>query len=130
MNALAKTNKMEVSIATSMLAITADRIFAQGKAADGKAIGKYSKGYLKTRIKDNYPPSTKVILQATRQMANDWSVISNGKALGLGFKNSANADKSEWVEITYERSIFYHTKSELNTLDKLLEKEIKLILHG
>ena len=128
MNALAKTNKLELSVATSMLAVTADRIFAQGKAADNAQIGTYSKGYLKTRVKNNYPSSTKVILQATRQMANDWSVISSGNALGLGFKNQTNADKSEWVESTYDKKIFEHTKDELNTLDKLLDKEIKKVL--
>ena len=125
MNALAKTNKMELSIATSMLAVTADRIFAQGKDASSAQIGTYSKGYLKTRIKDNYPSSTKVILQATRQMANDWSVISTGNSLGLGFKNQTNADKSGWVEETYDKKIFEHTKDEINTIDKLIDKEIK-----
>ena len=128
MNALAKTNKMELSMATSMLAITADRIFAQGKDASNADIGTYSSGYLKTRIRANYPSSTKVILQATRQMANDWSVISTGDSLGLGFKNQANADKSGWVEDTYGKDIFKHTKDELNTLDKLLDQEIKKAL--
>ena len=128
MNALAKTNKMEVSVATSMLAVTADRIFAQGKSADDSEIGTYSRGYLKTRIKDNYPSSTKVILQATRQMANDWSVISSEDSLGLGFKNQFNADKSGWVEDTYKKPIFKHTSDELKTLDKLLDKGVKKIL--
>lgn len=128
MNALAKTNKFEVSVATSMLAVTADRIFTQGLDANNSQIGTYSKGYLKTRIKDNYPSSTKVILQATRQMVNDWSVISSGSSLGLGFKNQTNADKSEWVEATYDKSIFKHTKNELGTLNKLIDKEIKKLL--
>ena len=130
MNALAKTNKLEASVATTMLAITADRIFDQGKDADNSQIGTYSKGYLKTRVKDNYPSSSKVILQATRQMANDWSVINNGEALGLGFKNQFNADKSGWVEEAYDKAIFSHTKDELNILQKVLDKEIKRVLNG
>ena len=130
MNALAKTNRLEASVATTMLAITADRIFDQGKTSTGEQIGDYSEGYLKTRVKDNYPSSSKVILQATRQMVNDWSVIDNNDSLGLGFKNQFNADKSGWVEITYEKSIFAHTKDELNTLQKVLDKEIKKVLNG
>ena len=128
MNALAKTNKLEVSVATSMLAVTADRIFAKGLAADNAQIGTYSKDYLKTRVKKGYPASSKVILQAERQMANDFSVISSGSSLGLGFKNQTNADKSGWVEETYKKDIFKHTKDELGTLDKLIDKEIKKLL--
>jgi len=130
MNALAKTNKMEVSVATSMLAVTADRIFVQGKDADNTEIGTYSPGYLKTRIRKNYPSSNKVILQAERQMVNDWSVINTEEALGLGFKNQFNADKSGWVEETYDKPIFKHTQDELDTLQKLLDKEVKRILNG
>ena len=130
MNVLAKTNKIELSVATTMLVVTADRIFDQGKAADGNQIGTYSKGYLKTRVKNNYPSTSKVILQATRQMANDWHVVNTGNVIGLGFKNQANADKSAWVEITYEKSIFDHTKDELGVLQKVLDKEIKKVLNG
>lgn len=130
MNALAKTNALELSMATSMQAVTADRIFNQGKAADGSDIGTYSKPYLKTRVKKGYPSSSKVILQAERQMVNDWSVINAGKTLGLGFKNTTNADKSEFVEKTYKKPIFEHTKAELKLIDDLLGKGIKKILNG
>ena len=130
MNILTKTNSLERSIATSMLVVTADRIFDKGKDASNLDIGKYSKEYLKQRRKQGYPSSTKVILQATRQMANDWSVIQTGKQLGLGFKNSANADKSEWVEATYEKDIFKHTENEKQAINKLVEKEVKKIING
>ena len=58
-------------------------------------------------------------------MANDWSVIQTGKQLGLGFKNSANADKSEWVEATYKKDIFKHTENEKQAINKLVDKEVK-----
>ena len=90
MNRIAKTDQVERFVATNMLAVTADRIFTQGKDASNNDIGTYSIGYMKQRARMNYPPSNKVILQATRQMTNDWSVISAGNVLGLGFKNSAN----------------------------------------
>jgi hypothetical protein len=113
-----------------MLAVTADRIFAQGKDASNNPIGVYSKDYMKQRAKMNYPGSRKVILQATRQMANDWSVISSGDLLGLGFKNKANADKSEYVEATYKKPIFKHTEEEKKQIDALVSKKIKEILNG
>lgn len=130
MNRIAKTNEVEVFVATSMLAVTADRIFTQGKDASNSPIGTYSPEYMKQRKRMNYPPSNKVILQATRQMANDWSVISAGKSLGLGFKNSANADKSEHVESTYKKDIFKHTKEERRQIDLLVGKKIKQLLNG
>ena len=130
MNILTKTNLLERSIATSMLAVTADRIFDKGKDASNLDIGTYSKEYLKQRRKQGYPNSTKVILQATRQMDNDWSVIQTGKQLGLGFKNSANADKSEWVETTYKKDIFKHTENEKQAINKLVDKEVKKIING
>ena len=128
MNALAKSNKLEVAVATSMLVVTSDRIFDKGKDAAGADIGTYSPGYLKQRVRRGYPNSKKVILQATRQMVNDFSVISTGADLGLGFKNSANADKSEWVEATYGKAIFKHTSGELKILDDLIAKELKKAL--
>lgn len=130
MKVLQKTNKMELAVATSMLAVTSDRIFTQGKDANNSEIGNYSKGYLKQRQKEGYSSSKKVILQATRQMVNDFSVISNSNSLGLGFKNQFNADKSEWVEDTYDKDIFKHTQEEKDTLNKLVDKEVSKILNG
>ena len=60
MNVLIKTNQLERIVATSMLAATADRIFNEGQDAKGSQIGEYSKGYLKQRVKDNYPNSRKI----------------------------------------------------------------------
>lgn len=153
MNALAKTSRMELSVATTMLGNTADRIFHQGKAADGNIIGKYTIGYAKQRAKVGLSISRKIILQgfmatnpgtkANRNapgttnyttnythMVNDWSVINTSEQLGLGFKNEFNANKSEWVEETYGKPIFEHTKDELTLLGKLLDKEIKKVLNG
>ena len=130
MNILQKTNRMEVAVATSMVAITADRIFNEGRAADNTQIGDYSEAYMKQRKKMNYPNSTKVILQATRQMVNDFSVISTGDSLGLGFKNSVNFDKSLAVEMTYGVDIFKHTDEESEQLNQLLDQEVKKILNG
>ena len=130
MNALQKTQKVELAVANSMIVVTADRIFDKGKDADDESIGSYSKGYLRTRVKNNYPSSKKVILQATRQMVNDFSIIHNGKTVGIGFKNSANSDKSEWVENTYDKDIFKHTNNELKLVNKLFQEETHRIING
>ena len=130
MNALAKTDRLERSIATTMQATTAKRIFEDGKDANNQDIGTYSESYVKQRVKSGYPNSKKVILQATRQMANDWSVIATNEGYGLGFKNNANADKSEWVESTYEKEIFKHTDQELKLIDRIIQRELNKILGG
>ena len=130
MNVLAKTDRLERSIASTMQAITADRIFTQGKDASNQQIGEYSEAYLKQRVKKGYPRSKKVILQAERDMVNDWSVIVSGKSLGLGFKRSGNADKSEWVEQTYKKDIFKHTKQELDIIDRIIQRELNRLFGG
>lgn len=130
MNVLAKTNVIERTVASSMLATTADRIFGQGKDASNTQIGTYSLGYQKTRIRKGYPNSTNVILQATTQMANDWSVIQSGQGLGLGFKNQTNADKSGWVEETYSKNIFAHTDQEKKVINALVQKTVSKIING
>jgi len=152
MNVLQKTNKMERAVATSMLTITNERIFDKGKDASNSSLGNYSDGYMSQRKKANYPSNTKIILQglertpkgtrqnpnkrgtttykATGEMENDFSVISTGQTLGLGFKNQFNADKSGWVEETYDTKIFEHTPQELKSLSSLMEKEVKKILNG
>ena len=130
MNELNKTNKIELLVATSMLASTADRIFTQGKDSNNSQIGTYSKEYLKQRRRDNYPNSAKVILQATRQMANDWSIVNSVQDIGLGFKNQENADKSGWVEGTYNKPIFDHTKDELKLVNELFTKAANKAING
>lgn len=130
MTILAKTNRAELAMVNDMRVITTDRIFTNGLDANGSSIGTYSKGYIKQRQKDNYPNSSKVILQATTQMVNDFSVINDGKKLGLGFKNSFNAEKSEWVEATYKKSIFKSTKDEANRAVEIFEAQVTKILNG
>jgi hypothetical protein len=120
----------------SMLATTNDRIFTQGKDANGASLGSYSKGYLKTRLKENRS-GTKVELQLTGQMENDFSVINTGKEIGLGFKNVSGDDdnpgayeKSVFVEATYKKPIFQATDEEVKLALEIFEKNIKEILNG
>lgn len=116
-------------MAQDMLVITTDRIFTKGLDANNNVIGQYSPGYLKQRVKDNYPPSLNVILQATKQMLSDFSVIPSQNGVGLGFKNSFNADKSYWVEDTYKKDIFKHTPEEEKEATKIFQNNVNKIIN-
>jgi hypothetical protein len=76
------------------------RIHNDGKASDGGAIGTYSNSYLKQRQRPplNRTADSKIIVSATRQLENDWSVIAVDKGYGIGFKNPFNLQKLRWVE--------------------------------
>lgn len=77
-----------------------NRIHNEGKASDGGEIGQYSNSYLKQRQRKplNRTADSKIIVSATRQLENDWSVIAVDKGYGIGFKNSFNLQKLRWVE--------------------------------
>ena len=128
MTVLEKTNRMERSVAVGMLTPTADRIFNHGLAANNSPIGKYSLGYLKRRVKEDYSATRDVILQFSRQMVNDFSAITGGKQIGLGFKNQVNADKSFWVEGTYKKKIFKSTAKEVKQAGALAQKFVNRLL--
>lgn len=108
------------------------RIFVSGHDAKGSRIGVYSEAYQKTRRREGYPPSRKVILQATNQMVNDWTLVNLGDHFGSGFNNSLNFDKSLWVEDTYDYQkdgIFGMTKKEEASISVKMEKELSKLLN-
>jgi hypothetical protein len=76
------------------------RIHNEGRGSDGAAIGTYSNSYLKQRQRPplNRTGDTKIIVSATRELENDWSVIATQKGYGIGFKNPFNLQKLRWVE--------------------------------
>lgn len=85
-----------------------------GKISRGKNNGQlkdadnYSRGSKKgqPRPKYNRSADTKVIASLTRQMENDISVIPSGSGYGIGYNNSDNFDKSQYVENTYKKKIW------------------------
>ena len=127
---LEKTQRLERFVATNMLPIVSDRIFNRGEASDNNQIGNYTQGYIKRRVKEGWSASKKVILQFTRQMVNDFSMITGGRVVGLGFKNQANADKSTWNEDTYDKAIFRHTPQEIKQVGRLVQTFVNRILNG
>jgi hypothetical protein len=129
-NRLRRLDQGKRAIGLSMLGKTSKRIFDDGKDFDNRNIGEYSEAYMKMRKKKNYPSSRKVILQAERQMVNDFTLIINSDSWGLGFKNSINFQKSLAVERTYKKEIFSHTDEEINILRQLLQNEVNRILNA
>jgi hypothetical protein len=100
------TDKMLRGIASTMCADIVERIHEKGEKADSSQIGTYSASYMKQRKKKGYSGS-KVVLSYERQMQNDFGIGAvdpikiNGVGYGLGFKNSFNADKAQWMEDRY-----------------------------
>jgi hypothetical protein len=127
---LRRLDETKKRVGFSMLAVTANRIFEQGKDGNNSDIGTYSAAYIKQRQRKNWPSSTKVILQATRQMVNDWSLIVDGNSWGLGFKNSVNFEKATYVESTYKKDIFAHTDAEVTQFTTLFQNEVNRILNA
>jgi hypothetical protein len=93
----------------------------KGKVKDAGVISRgLNKG--EARPKYNRDGSTTVIISLTRQLENDWSVIATTRGYGIGFLNSHNFDKSQWVEATYKRKIFAMTDSEKQfAIDKIIQ---------
>jgi hypothetical protein len=107
------------NIAQGLLGEIRTRIHEQGQNAKGSQIGTYSKAYLKRRIKAGKTASTKVVLSYTRQMQNDWKVIPLGGSYGLGFSNSLNADKADWMQERFGK-IYALTPSEQKQMEAII----------
>lgn len=134
-------SKVTQRVLQSVHTDTDRRIFKEGRSANGKALGTYSKGYQRTRRKgiiyvrkgvkrsNTYPSITKIILQATSQMNNDYTflVLPDGN-YGSGFNNDVNGKKSEWVEATYKKPIFKLTKQEEKSISVRMDKELTRFL--
>jgi ribosomal protein S20 len=104
-----------------------ERIHTDGKDSAGQAIGFYSNGYMKIRMKGERKlkggitekfakrsSDKKVVISLTRQLENDYAITPTQNGYGIGFKNSHNYDKSQWVQgkFIYNKRIFDMTKEE------------------
>jgi hypothetical protein len=107
------------------------RIFDDGKDAQGAQIGTYSEPYIKRRQRKGLGANSKVNLEFTGQMRNDFLIVEEGDKVGSGFLNRFNYDKSKWVEATYGKEIFNLTKDEEELLSRLINQGIQnLIANG
>ena len=105
------------------------RIFDEGKDANNSQIGEYSDAYVKQRQKKGLGSSKKVILEFTGQMRNDFLLIQDGSNFGSGFTNENNGNKSEWVEDTYDKTIFDLTDQEEQLLEALINERVEQTLN-
>ena len=117
----AQADSLLREIATSMLAVTQDRIHKEGRKADGSGIGSYSNSYLKLRERNNLGTDSKVILFFTGQMQNDYKVVPlSDTEYGLGYDNQLNADKADWAEERFGK-IFALTDDELGQVQAIVQ---------
>ena len=88
------------TIALDTVANMKQRIHVDGKNSADQPIGEYTNAYLKKRKENNRGTNKKVIFSLTRQMENDFSIVGGNGATGygLGFKNTDNANKAEWLQ--------------------------------
>ncbi len=82
------------------------------------------------RPKYNRTNDTKVILSLTRQMESDLSVQPTEKGYGLGYNNSANADKAKWAEDKYKKKIFALTDPEKEMVIEVANAYTEKTLNG
>lgn len=126
LNSVIRTDKVDRRVLITVHQTMTERIFEEGKDANNQQIGTYSDAYMERRRQMNYPDNRKVILQATRQMVNDFELIVESKGkYGSGFKNNANYEKSLKVERTFGKDIFSLTSQEQQLLATLFEKELE-----
>lgn len=102
-------------VAFDLIALMTERIHDKGLGSDGSLIkaGGYDSGYLKFRQeKHNRTADKKVIISLTRQLENDWSVIQIKGGYGIGFKNSFNYQKAQWMHDIFGDRVFRLSASE------------------
>ena len=146
---LTRDDKGKMKVALTVHARVKNRIFGGSggsKDSSGRAIGRYSDGYVNQRIKAGHTSNRAVQLRGiakttpkgtprgknnyiiSGQMQEDFQVIRDGSVIGSGFNNKANYDKSVYVENTYKKDIFSMTPGEekylVELIDKLVEQKI------
>lgn len=118
--------------ATTMGGEISTRIHEKGQKADSTQIGTYSPDYIKKRVKNGWGSSSKVILDFTDQMRNDFTLVTqnpvkikNGYA--LGFSNEFNNAKAAWNQERYGK-IYALTTTEREKLKDTIEYEVNRLL--
>lgn len=135
--------KFRVALTTT-LAVHKPRIFQNGQAADGSAIGTYSKATASiskknqarqtghTYFKGGYAQyhgeigkgSSKVILDNFGVMKADYGLQGSNGDYGFGFQNDFNADKSVWNEDHFKKPIFQLSEQEIKLFADTLNAQL------
>lgn len=113
-------------VANGLLDIVPFRIHNEGRGSNGQVIGPYSKGYYLFRQKapNNRDKQPNVVVSLTRQLENDWSVLATTNGYGLGFKNSFNKQKLNWVEEIRNTTIGELTTEEIQYITETVAEEL------
>lgn len=105
------------------------RIHVDGDRPGGSAIGTYTNPYLRYRInKFKRDSSTKMIFSLTRQMENDYTIAPTKNGYSIGFTNSFNFDKSQWLE-EKKGEVFSLSQAEVDILYENIDFFIDRILN-
>lgn len=122
-------DKIVRTVATTIRAKMLRRIHIDGKNSKGKAIGKYSKAYLRKRIAANKGKSSRVILSFTRTMQNDFKIIELADGYGLGFSNAENMKKATFAEKRYGK-IYGPTPDEKKLAVNTAASQSKILINA
>lgn len=140
LNDAIRSDRLNRTALTTVLALEKKRIFEQGKDSNGAQIGTYGTKPIsiakdkqarqtgQTYFKGGYSEYKTAIgknpgyvnLRNTDQMRMDYGIIKNGQSWGLGFQNGENYNKSQWMQDKYDKDIFQITEDETNKLADVL----------
>ena len=118
------------------MAVRTGQFKSNGTAIKGKDKGQtrtkgvFTKGKNKGAARPNFNRTAdpKVIISLTGQMENDFSVVATQTGYGLGYNNTENANKVEYVEHTYGKKIFALTADEHDQAIKTAEEFVDNIV--
>lgn len=142
------TDRVMIPAMNAVLAAQKKRIFQDGKASNESKIGTYStkpisiskknqskdtgrtyfpKGYRQYKSL-NGKGSSFVNLRNTDQMMMDLGTHKlSDNEYGLGFNNTFNAEKSDWMEDKYNKDIFSTTAKEDHLVVQVVQTELNKI---
>ena len=121
---LIDTDQAERAALITVLAFYKDRIFVEGKDANGRLTKTYTKKYIKVRAINNRGSNPKKIFSLTRQLENDLTLLAG--SLSFGCNNPHNYDKTQWLQAMEGTEIFDNlTSEELDLLIKVFDFEVK-----
>ena len=143
-NRLIRSETIYIGAINSVLAAYLERIFENGKDSSNSEIGTYSTKPIsiskenqsrdtgKTYFKGGYREyksligkgSDSVNLRNTDQMMMDLGTTISGNKYGIGFSNSFNAEKRDWMEEKYGKEIFNTTDQEDDIFINVIQSKI------
>lgn len=144
-NRLIRSERIYIGAVNSVLAAQKERIFVNGQSSNGSKIGSYSTKPIsisrknqarstgKTYFKGGYREYHSLIgkgsgfvnLRNTDQMMMDLGTTVTGNEYGIGFNNTINGDKRDWMEEKYGKEIFNTTDQEDDIFIKVIESKIE-----